>query len=235
MCWIKIHASITDWEWFDDAKMVKAWLYLLAKANWEDKSWRGITVARGSLVTSRSNLAADLRMSEREIRTILSRLEKTNEIYTNKTNKYSIITICKYDSYQAVGMESDQQKTNKATDQPSPKRPQPKNNRLEKKEIDTKVSIKKESCDLSFVSEEMRPAVQRWLDYKRSRGETYKSGQSLRAMVTKLEKLSDGSARKAEEIVTESMANNYAGLFPLKTMTTTTKTPEYTNRKRWNH
>lgn len=236
MCWIKIHASITDWEWFDDAKMVKAWIYLLAKANWEDKAWRGITVQRGSLVTSRSKLASDLRMSEQEIRTILARLKSTNEIDIKLTNKYSIITICKYDSYQATEMVSNQQGNQQTTSQLSPKQPQPKNNRQEKKEIDTIVSIKKENPDLSFISEELRPIVAKWLAYKKSRGESYKSSQSLKALVTKLERLADGSARKADEIVTESMANNYAGLFPLKTTTPTqTKTPEYTNRKRWNH
>lgn len=236
MCWIKIHASITSWEWFHDAEMVRTWLYLLTKANWEDKTWHGIVVPRGSMVTSRSQLAHDLRLSDQKIRNQLTRLQNTNEIAIKSTNKYSIITICKYNTYQVAETENNQQNTNTATGHTPATQPQPKNTRLEKKEIDTIVSIKKENPDLSFISEELRPIVAKWLAYKKSRGESYKSSQSLKALVTKLERLADGSARKADEIVTESMANNYAGLFPLKTTTPTqTKTPEYTNRKRWNH
>lgn len=70
--------------------------------------------------------------------------------------------------------------------------------------------------DLPFCAPGFVPVVEKWLDYKKSRREGYKSPESLKAMYEKLFKLSGGEPSVAWEIVNESMANNYAGLFPLK-------------------
>lgn len=70
--------------------------------------------------------------------------------------------------------------------------------------------------DLSFCAPEFVPVVEKWLEYKKSRREGYKSPESLKAMYEKLFKLSRGEPLIAAEIINESMANNYAGLFPLK-------------------
>lgn len=98
--WIKLHRSITDWEWFADAETLKLFLYLLLTANYEEKKWKGITIQRGQLVTSLPVLASSLNMSVKKIRVRLKRLADSGTIITEWTNKYSVITICNYDSYQ---------------------------------------------------------------------------------------------------------------------------------------
>ena len=64
--------------------------------------------------------------------------------------------------------------------------------------------------------EYMRPQMQKWVDYKKSRGEKYKTEQSLMVCAKKLHELSGGNALNADAIVEQSIASNYAGLFPLK-------------------
>lgn len=64
--------------------------------------------------------------------------------------------------------------------------------------------------------EYMRPQMQKWIDYKKSRGEKYKTEQSLMVCAKKLHELSGGNALNADAIIEQSIANNYAGLFPLK-------------------
>lgn len=64
--------------------------------------------------------------------------------------------------------------------------------------------------------EYMRPQMQKWIDYKKSRGEKYKTEQSLMVCAKKLHELSGGNALNADAIVEQSIASNYAGLFPLK-------------------
>lgn len=98
--WIKLHRSITDWEWFADAETLKLFLYLLLTANYEEKKWKGITIQRGQVVTSLPVLSSSLNMSVKKIRVRLKRLADSGTIITEWTNKYSIITICNYDSYQ---------------------------------------------------------------------------------------------------------------------------------------
>lgn len=98
--WIKIHSKILKWEWFDDPGMVAMWVYILLSANWEDRKWHGITIPRGSFITSRAKLAESVGLTVQKVRTCLEKLKSTSEITIESTNKYTIITVCKYDDYQ---------------------------------------------------------------------------------------------------------------------------------------
>jgi hypothetical protein len=64
--------------------------------------------------------------------------------------------------------------------------------------------------------ENLRQQMQKWVDYKKSRGEKYKSEQSLLVCAKKLHELCGGISENADLIIEQSIANNYAGLFPLK-------------------
>lgn len=98
--WIKIHRKILDWEWFDNGNMLKVLLYLIFRANYEDKLWHGIVIKRGQLVTSLGNLSGQLRMTINVLRLCLKKLEKAQTITIQSTNRYTLITVCKYDDYQ---------------------------------------------------------------------------------------------------------------------------------------
>jgi len=55
-----------------------------------------------------------------------------------------------------------------------------------------------------------------WLKYKHDRKESYKTEDSIKAAYNKLLKLSGNNPEIATEIIEQSMANNWAGLFELK-------------------
>lgn len=113
--YIKLHRQLLDWEWFDNPNMVKVWVYFLLKAKYKDCSWQGITIPRGSFITSLDTISKDCKMSVREVRTCLNRLKLTGELTIKTTNRYSMVTICKYDDYNSVDSEIDKQ-TDKPTD-----------------------------------------------------------------------------------------------------------------------
>ena len=127
--WIKIHRGLLDWEWYSDTNCVRMALHLLLMANFQTKRWRGITVERGQLVTSRSILARETGLSEREVRTAISKLEKSDFLTSRATSSYTIVTICNYEKYQspetvdrpASGPTDDQDATNcrPGVDQPA--------------------------------------------------------------------------------------------------------------------
>lgn len=100
--WIKTYEKLLKWEWYGDPIMVATWIHLLLKANWCDKKWRGITIKRGQLITSRTRLADEVGTSEQQTRTCLERLQSSGEITCEATNRYTIITICNYESYQGA-------------------------------------------------------------------------------------------------------------------------------------
>lgn len=78
-----------------------------------------IELKRGQYISGRIKLSHDLKQSEREIRTGLSRLSELSIISIKTTNKYSVYTIENYGLYQDIDQQSDQQTTNKrpASDQ----------------------------------------------------------------------------------------------------------------------
>lgn len=100
--WIKIYRSLLDWEWFDDAETVQLFIYLLVTANYEDKKWRGMVVERGQTIIGVAALAKRLGSTERKIRTRLEYLTNSGTISRKTTNRFTIVTICNYDSYQDV-------------------------------------------------------------------------------------------------------------------------------------
>ena len=115
--WIKIFRRFLEWEWYSETNMVRLFLHLLLKANFEDKRWRGIVIRRGQLVTSISNLHTETRLSERAVRTCLDRLVKTGEIDKQTTSQFTIITICKYEEYQQVEEGKRQTNDKRATNE----------------------------------------------------------------------------------------------------------------------
>ena len=74
----------------------------------------------------------------------------------------------------------------------------------------------KKQPSLDFVADNFKSIFQTWLDYKRERRESYKSAKSLTTCYNKLLDLSCNDPETARLIVEQSMAYNWAGLFPLK-------------------
>ena len=61
----------------------------------------------------------------------------------------------------------------------------------------------------------MEAVITKWLEYKKEKRQTYKP-RGLEAFKKRLTGLSGGDPVIANAIVEQSMANNYAGVFPLK-------------------
>lgn len=70
--------------------------------------------------------------------------------------------------------------------------------------------------EYSFVNSIFKDIFSTWLKYKKDRKESYKSIESEKACYDKLVKLSKNNIEIATEIVNQSMANNWAGLFEFK-------------------
>ncbi len=107
--WIKLYRKFSDWEWFNISEMVHLFIYLLLNANHEEGTWRGIIIKRGQILTGLNTLNEKTGISIRSLRTCLDRLQKTKEIDRQTTNKYSLITICNYESYQGNDITTDKQ------------------------------------------------------------------------------------------------------------------------------
>lgn len=124
--WIKLHRKLLEWEWFNKSEMVHLFLYLLLKANYKTKQWEGSELQAGQVLISRDKVCSDIGITPQVFRTCIKRLISTNEITTESTNKYTLVTICNYSDYQDnkkdTNQQNDQQNNQQSTNE------QPANN-----------------------------------------------------------------------------------------------------------
>ncbi len=108
--WIKIHRDIaTHWIFQDECKF-KWWIDLLLMASYEDNKQlvgdRLIEVKRGQMIVSLSFLSKRWGRSKGTILKFLELLESDHMIDRFTDRKVTILTICKYESYQEVEKQS---------------------------------------------------------------------------------------------------------------------------------
>ncbi len=108
---IVLYRSLLDWEWYGDANTFRLFIHCLLRANHKEKKWQGITIDRGSFVTSYQHLALDLGLTVQNVRTSLNKLKSTGELTHKPHSKYGIITINNYDKYQDTNSQPNTQLT----------------------------------------------------------------------------------------------------------------------------
>ena len=106
--WIKLHRKIKEWEWYKDSQVVHLFYHLIVSANDRDKKWKYFNIRRGEFVTSVRNISEETGIPVISVRRKLEILEKSGAILRKTTNKFTLITICKYDSYQSTEQTSEQ-------------------------------------------------------------------------------------------------------------------------------
>lgn len=93
--------------------MMAVFIHLLLSANHKDGYCYGFEVKRGQLLTSQAKIMERIDIKRGALRECLNKLVTSGEIIIVTTNKYSLITICNYDSYQGGTESCNQQTANK--------------------------------------------------------------------------------------------------------------------------
>ena len=100
--WIKLHRSLLQWEWWDDINTTRLWITILLHVTHEPKTWRGIEIQTGEMVTSYRKLAKMTGLSVQSVRTCLSNIESTHEITLTPTHNHTAIKVVNWAKYQGI-------------------------------------------------------------------------------------------------------------------------------------
>lgn len=115
--WVKIHRKMTKKGWYKRSAYVHLWVHLLLRANKqsEDIFWNDeiITIKPGQFLTGREKLHSETSIPETTIERALSFFEQSGKIGQQKTTKYRIITIKKWELHQKRTTDGQQTDTNK--------------------------------------------------------------------------------------------------------------------------
>lgn len=136
--------KIFDWEWYTDSNTFHLFFHCIMRANHKPNSYQGIPLKRGQFVTGRKKLSVETGLSEQQIRTILKRLQSTNEITIRSNYRNSIITVNNYDEYQSYFIKK---RKNQPAGTPANNQPLTTNNN-DNKERDNKLSLSIEEREI---------------------------------------------------------------------------------------
>jgi len=186
--WIKIHRKFIDWEWFNKSEAVHLFIYMLLKANHKEGKWQGIDIKRGQFISSLGNISNATGISLQTIRTILKKLEKTNEIEVKSTSQYTLVTISKYECYQDE---------NEATNKPITSNQQTTN-----KQLTTNKNEKNEKNEKEVI-------LDSWIEYRKAAKKSL-TQQSIKSILTKM---NDYTNEQCKVVINKSIEQGWQGLF----------------------
>lgn len=113
MGWVKLHRKILDNPIFKNDKLFRVFIYLLLKASHTNHDQligdSIVALKKGQWATGRKAISRDTGLTEQNVRTAISKLEKLGILTIKVTVKYSIFSISNWDGYQ----QDNQQVTNK--------------------------------------------------------------------------------------------------------------------------
>lgn len=183
--YIKVHRKMMEWGWYKDANTMRVFFHLLLNANYTEGEFMGYRVKPGQVVCGRKQLAEDLGLSERAVRTAINHLKSTNEVTTKTTNKFTIITIENWGKYQLDDDINDQQNDQQSDQQVTNKRPASDHNIRNKEGKNERNKGKpsppsfEEVCDyVRSMNYEMDPEA--FYDYYQDTNWTRKNGMHIK-------------------------------------------------------
>jgi hypothetical protein len=228
--WIKLHRNLKEWEYYEDHNATRLLIHLLVSVNYEDKKWKDTTIKAGTLVTSWQNLAHETGLTLKQIRLAMTKLERAGETVRNVAGKgagkWQAVTLVKWDKLQGLDDEGGQIKgQEKGRTREGKRTPtkEVKNKEIKKEEINTNPTnvelVLHTKFDFSGFNDFSLASDlwKTWIDYKSAQHrDKFKTPQSEQMAINALQKLCRGDTDIAKQIIEQSMANLYKGLFPLK-------------------
>lgn len=196
--YIKLNRKMLDWEWYNNQNTKDVFIHCLLKANWKDGKFQGVDVPRGSFISSYANIAVELGISVKSVRTAINHLIRTSELASKGYSKFSLFTVVKYEQYQEKGKQIGKQGASKG---------QAKGNNRRKKEG------KKERNIYSDIPE-LQKAILDFIDHRKQIKDPM-TDRAVELMIRELNKLSSDTTVQIE-ILNQSILNGWKGIFELK-------------------
>lgn len=140
---VKLYRQMIRWEWYKDIPVKVLFLHCLFMANYQQADWCGITIQRGSFVTSIDELSQQTGLTVQKTRTALKKLISTGEITKISTNRYSVITVVNYEKFQNTEKSITGKSTGNAAN----------NQRTANKQRTGKLTINEENKEIKSIKE----------------------------------------------------------------------------------
>ena len=117
--YIKLFRKLLKSLIWENEKALKIWLWCLLKATHIERDQlvgqQVVHLEKGQFVTGRKKASEELKMNDRTIYDYFKLLEKLQMISIKSNNKFSVVSIEKWEEYQVEELKEQQQTNNKST------------------------------------------------------------------------------------------------------------------------
>ena len=132
--WIKLHRKLLDSAVFDNEKLLKIWIWCLIKASHQDIEIvvgnQLVQLQAGQFVFGRKKASVELGISETMVYKYMKMLANMGMLDIKPNNKFSVVTIEKWDFYQGSDADVEQQTIQQRNSRRTTKGQQRNTNRL---------------------------------------------------------------------------------------------------------
>ena len=115
--YIKLFRKLLNSPIFENEKALKIWIWCLLKATHKERlqlvGQQEVTLQKGQFVFGRKRASEELKMSESTIYKYIKLLEKLQMISVNSNNKFSVVTVEKWEEYQIEELKDNNKVTTK--------------------------------------------------------------------------------------------------------------------------
>ena len=115
--YIKLFRKLLNSPIFENEKALKIWIWCLLKATHKERlqlvGQQEVNLQKGQFVFGRKKASEELKMSESTIYKYIKLLEKLQMISVNSNNKFSVITVEKWEEYQVEELKDNNKITTK--------------------------------------------------------------------------------------------------------------------------
>lgn len=216
-----------------DHFLTALWVWCLLKANWKDGWFRGDPIPAGSFATGSEAATELLCVSKWKLWRGLRKLESLGQITLKVQRKYTIVTVCNWQTYQSQDDDECNERATNVQRKPNGNQTETgtieerqerkedkegkKNTPLNPPKGETARMISVEDLDIPEAMDrpEFREAVKEWLAYKRAKKQAYKSAAHMERLIKQFHAdFGDRATVEFVRAVQRSIANNYSGCFP---------------------
>lgn len=117
--WIKLYRKILKSPIWENEKALKVWIWCLIKATYEERiqlvGQQEVLLQKGQFVFGRKKASKELQMSESMVYRYMKVLEKLQMLNIKPNNKFSVVSIEKWEDYQIEELNLNSKIDNKRT------------------------------------------------------------------------------------------------------------------------
>ena len=114
---VVLYRKFKNWGWYSDANVMRVFVHCLISASYCERKYLGIDLNPGEFITSISSISRDLDIKIQPVRTAIKKLCSTGEITIKTTSRFTIISVCNFESYQDAKIKSNKRNNKRVTNE----------------------------------------------------------------------------------------------------------------------